>query len=136
MIEVFFRLWTPLEKKRRPHRRGLTARSDQSLSPSANCCLSRFVVAKFNFRTINKRLEYLHAARECNEREQLVAAAEGCVCVGLELVRAISKPERLAILRSFRVRTEANRIPFLTKAKTKANYLCKPRLRALQLDSI
>ena len=57
-------------------------------------------------------------------------------CVGRELARAISKPERLAILRSFRVRTEANRIPFLTKAKTKANYLCKPRLRALQPDSI
>ena len=54
-------------KKRRPRRRGLspalrachgssplspTARSDQSLSPSANCSRSRFVVACFRFGTI------------------------------------------------------------------------------------
>ena len=44
----FGHLW----KKRRPRRRGLTARSDQSLSPSANCSRSRFVVACFRFRTI------------------------------------------------------------------------------------
>ena len=36
-------------KKRRPRRRGLTARSDQSLSPSANCSRSRFVVAYLRF---------------------------------------------------------------------------------------
>ena len=59
-------------KKRRPHRRGLTARSDQSLSPSANCSRSRFVVAKFNFRTINKSLEYPHAAPK-RLREQLAS---------------------------------------------------------------
>ena len=67
MIEVFFRLWTPLEKNadhtdagyRQPF--GLahgssplspTARSDQSLSPSANCSRSRFVVVCFRFGTI------------------------------------------------------------------------------------
>ena len=36
-------------KKLRPRRRGLTARSDQSLSPSANCSRSRFVVAYLRF---------------------------------------------------------------------------------------
>jgi len=67
MIDVFFRLWIPLEKNadhadagyRQPF--GLahgssplspTARSDQSLSPSANCSRSRFVVACFRFGTI------------------------------------------------------------------------------------
>ena len=59
-------------KKRRPHRRGLTARSDQSLSPSANCSRSRFVVAKLNFRTIYESLEYLHAAPK-RLRQQLAS---------------------------------------------------------------
>ena len=36
-----------------------------------------------------------------SERERLVAAAEGCVCVGRERARAMSKPERLATLCSF-----------------------------------
>ena len=45
----FGHLW---KKKHRPHRRGLTARSDQSLSPSANCSRSCFVVACFRFGTI------------------------------------------------------------------------------------
>ena len=49
-----------------------TARGDQSLSPSANCSRSRFVVAKFNFRIINKSLEYLHAAPK-RLRQQLAS---------------------------------------------------------------
>ena len=50
----------------------LAARSDQSLSPSANCSRSRFVVAKLNFRTIYESLEYLHAAPK-RLREQLAS---------------------------------------------------------------
>ena len=60
-------------------------------------------------KATTKRLRQQPAVR----RERLVAAAEGCVCVGRERARAMSKPERLATLCFFPNTLKAEPVPSL-----------------------
>jgi len=55
-----------LWKKHRPHRRGLTARNDQSLSPSANCSRSRFLGAYFSI--LSDIIDYLDCSSAAPKR--------------------------------------------------------------------
>ena len=59
-------------------------------------------------KATTKRLRQQPAVR----RERLVAAAEGCVCVGRVCARAMSKPERLATLCSFSKYAQSWTSPF------------------------
>ena len=110
----FIRLWTPLEKKRRPRRRELTARSDQSLSPSANCSRSRFVVAKLNFRTIYESLEFLHAAPKRLRQQLASVTSESDELRERKLASAWS-----AFFFSSKVRNKSHPLPHKGKDKSK-----------------